>query len=102
MAPLEWLSLRAGAYYETGAVPTAYTNVDFASFDRVGASGGLSVKWRWLTASLAYSHIFQAVRNVSVAETRVFENFALRADAQQTTSTRLGPAASRRATTSTP
>ncbi len=81
VAILDWLSLRAGTYYETGAVPAAYTNVDFASFDRVGASGGASFKWRWLTASLGYSHIFQAVREVSVAQTKVYKSFALRKDA---------------------
>ena len=81
VAPLEWLRVRAGTYYETGAVPTAYTNVDFASFDRVGAAAGLSLSWQWLTVSLGYSHIFQAVRDVSLAESKVFKSFALRADA---------------------
>ena len=80
VAPLDWLRFRAGTYYETGAAPAAYTNVDFASFDRVGAAAGFSVSWRWLTASLGYSHIFQAVRDVSVAETEVYQSFALRKD----------------------
>jgi long-chain fatty acid transport protein len=80
VAPVKWLAVRAGTYYETGAIPAEYTNVDFASFDRIGAAAGLSVKWRWLTASLGYSHIFQAVRDVSVDETKVYKSFALRAD----------------------
>ncbi len=81
IAAREWLRVRAGTYYETGAVPNAYTNVDFASFDRIGVAGGLSFSWQWLTASLGYSHIFQAVRDVSVAETKVYKSFALRKDA---------------------
>jgi len=60
------LSLSAGAYYETGAVPNNYTNVDFMSFDRFGVGGGV----RFAVASdvdvtLAYNHIFQADRTVT-------------------------------------
>ncbi len=39
---LSWLSLRAGALYETSAVPVEYTNLDSAHWERVGLSGGLS------------------------------------------------------------
>jgi long-chain fatty acid transport protein len=33
---------RAGAFYEQGASPDAYTNLDFVSFDRFGAMAGAS------------------------------------------------------------
>ncbi len=89
-APLHWLTLRAGTYFETGAVPKAYTNVDFASFDRIGAAVGISGQFRWFTLSLGYSHVFQATREVSLEETKVYKAFALRPDAPTATEYKVG------------
>ena len=85
--PLSWLSLRAGTYYETAAVPKAYTHLDFAGFERIGASCGISVQkenfkalgvqWRKVKASLAYSHIFQPDREVALEETKVLKQYPL-------------------------
>jgi len=74
-AVLDWLTLRLGGYYETGAVPLAYTNVDFASFNRFGLGTGFSLKWRWLKFSFAYSHVFQKDREVTLEETKVYKHF---------------------------
>jgi len=75
VSPLEWLTVHAGAYVETGAVPERNTNLDFTSFDRLGASGGLSFNWRTFRLSVAYSHIFQADRTVSPEETAVYKQY---------------------------
>jgi len=83
VSPLEWLTVHAGTYVESGAVPTENTNLDFTSFDRLGASGGLSFDWRTFRLSLAYSHIFQADRAVSQDETAVYKQFPVQSPAPQ-------------------
>lgn len=60
------LSLSAGTYYETGAVPNNYTNLDFMSFDRLGVGGGVRFAVATdIDLTLAYNHIFQADRTVT-------------------------------------
>lgn len=76
-SPVDWLVLRGGGYYETGAVPNEYSHLDFASFDRIGASAGTSFKVDDFTLSLAYSHIFQQDREVDADETGVFKQYPL-------------------------
>jgi long-subunit fatty acid transport protein len=78
--PLDWLQLRAGGYFETGAVPEAYTNLDFASFDRMGVGGGTSFLFSGFTLSLAYSHVFQADRTVTSDETEVYKQYPTQPD----------------------
>jgi long-chain fatty acid transport protein len=73
----EWLQARAGGYYETGAVPVSYTNIDFASFDRFGVGAGLTFHYRWFDLSFGYSHIFQMDRVVSVEDAMVHVQFPL-------------------------
>jgi long-subunit fatty acid transport protein len=77
VTPIPWLTLRLGGYYETGAVPLRYTNVDFASFNRFGLAAGLSLQWRFLRFSVAYSHVFQKDREVSIEETEVYKHYPL-------------------------
>lgn len=67
------LSLSAGAFYETGAVPNAYTHLDFPSFDRVGLSAGVSGEVGKLTWTLAYAHIFQESRTVDERFAKVYQ-----------------------------
>lgn len=71
------LWLRLGTYYETGAVPRSTTYLDFFSFDRVGVTAGLT--WRiWIfDLKVAYEHIFQPTRNISVSETKIYENMPM-------------------------
>jgi len=71
----DWVRLRLGAYYETGAVPPAYTNIDFASFDRFGLGTGFTLRYRWMDLSFGYSHIFQQDRVVSWDEASVYTRF---------------------------
>ncbi len=67
------LSLSAGAFYETGAVPNAYTHLDFPSFDRLGLAAGVSGNVGNLTWTVAYSHIFQETRKVDEAYAKVYQ-----------------------------
>lgn len=68
------LSLSAGAYYETGAVPNNYTNLDFMSFDRFGVGGGLKfAAMENVDVNLGYNHVFQADRTVDENYGKVFQ-----------------------------
>jgi len=61
-----WLTLMAGAAYETAAMPIEYTNIDFASWERTSFGGGLSVHaLDWLEVSLAYSATMSPDRTVT-------------------------------------
>lgn len=75
VSPVPGLTVRAGTYYETGAVPHSLTNIDFASFDRIGVATGVSYKLSLLTLSLAYSHIIQPDRKVAHDESEVYKYF---------------------------
>ena len=77
VSPLDWLTLRLGGYHETGSVPTAYTNLDFASFDRYGLGVGFAVRYDLLTFSFSYSHVFQANREVTLEDTEVYKQFPI-------------------------
>ncbi|NUN12372.1 MAG: outer membrane protein transport protein [Myxococcales bacterium] len=59
------LQLRAGGFWENGAVPDNYSHVDFASFDRFGVGGGLTGSYGGVSLSVGYLHVFQEDREVS-------------------------------------
>jgi long-subunit fatty acid transport protein len=67
------LSLSAGTFVESGAVPNAYSHLDFPSFDRLGLSAGAHGTLGPLTWALSYSFIAQAPRSVSEAYGKVFQ-----------------------------
>ena len=70
----EVLWVRAGAFYESGASPKAYTSVDFEAYDRAGGSVGLG--WQFyprMFLNVAFLHIQQFERTVTEAETRVIQ-----------------------------
>lgn len=63
---LPWLSAHLGGFYETGAQPDAYTNVDFVSWDRF--AGGLGATFHLfdqLDVDIAYQHIISPDRTVT-------------------------------------
>jgi len=61
----KWFTVSLGAWWESAAQPAAYTNVDFASFDRFGVAAGLRTEWRGIEIGISYAHIFQLPRDVS-------------------------------------
>jgi long-subunit fatty acid transport protein len=61
----EWLTGHAGGFYETGAQPEEYTNLDFVSWDRF--AGGLGATFRiydYFDLDVAYQHVFSPQRTV--------------------------------------
>ena len=71
--PAQPVSISAGAFYETGAVPDNYTHLDFPSFDRTGVSAGVKARVGKVDLDLSYSHVFQEDRVVDEAFGKVFQ-----------------------------
>ncbi|GMV41023.1 MAG: hypothetical protein AMXMBFR64_27390 [Myxococcales bacterium] len=69
----DWFGISAGAYWERGAVPKAYTHLDFLSLDRWGVGGGLRFTHWGIDLSVSYLHVFQPSVDVSEAEGKVFQ-----------------------------
>lgn len=70
---LDWLVGHAGGYYETGAQPEAYTNVDFVSWDRLGLGAGASFEVglggdSQLEIDIGYLHVLSPDRTVTDGE----------------------------------
>ncbi len=63
--PNSWLSVRAGTFYETAAVPEEFTHLDFISFERFGLGAGATIALGYMDIDLAYLHIFNFERNVT-------------------------------------
>ncbi len=66
------LALRAGGFYESGAVPVATTNLDFMSFPRFGVGVGLTWSFWGLDLSAAYEHVFVLSQTVPVGGSDLF------------------------------
>jgi long-subunit fatty acid transport protein len=61
----EWLTGHAGGYYETGAQPEQYTNLDFVSWDRLATGLGATFKiYDRFDLDVAYMHVFSPERRV--------------------------------------
>lgn len=69
----EHFALSLGGYYESGAVPENYENLDYLSFDRFGLGFGLSGKAGPVHLSLSYAHVFQEDRTVTEAQGKVYQ-----------------------------
>lgn len=68
-APLPWLTTFAGGAWESAAQPEAFTNVDFASWERTTLGIGAALHLvDWLDIELAYSAIISPDRNVTDGE----------------------------------
>ena len=72
------LTVRAGGFYETGAVPQNYTHLDFPSFERGGVGLGFTFDVGPVSLSAGYMHVFQEDRNVSELKAKVFAQRPLR------------------------
>jgi long-chain fatty acid transport protein len=68
-----WLTLRAGASYEYGANSHGYTNLDYVPFHRVGLGAGFTFRYKGLSLSAAYAHVFQPDVTVSAADARLLQ-----------------------------
>ena len=63
-----WMTIRAGALSETGAIPDETLQIDFASLPRFAATAGVTARWRSLEATLGYAHFFAASRTVTTSQ----------------------------------
>lgn len=61
----DWLTVRVGGWWESGAMPDAYTNLDLPSWDRWGLGLGLSTNIYGFEIAFSYNHIFQESREVT-------------------------------------
>ena len=68
--PLDWLRVRGGYYFETGAIPLEYMQAGPLGQQRHGAAVGLTLTLGMLELDLAYSHVFQPDVTVRTASPR--------------------------------
>jgi long-subunit fatty acid transport protein len=66
-----WLAIRAGAHFETAAVPEEMTNLDFLGFDRLGGTLGMGMLVAGVQFDLAYQIVWQPDREVTNSEVLV-------------------------------
>jgi long-subunit fatty acid transport protein len=66
-------SMSLGGFYETGAVPHNYTNLDFLSFDRFGIGAGIRLRGYGLELNVSYMHVFQGDRDVSELFGKIYQ-----------------------------
>lgn len=78
----DFLTLRAGAYFETAAAEPAYTNVDFITGDQIGGTLGASLDLGGLKLNLAYEFRTQPEVSVGQNQGKVYQVVPLRPDAQ--------------------
>jgi long-subunit fatty acid transport protein len=60
-----WLTLRAGALYESSAIPDQALQIDFVSLSRLAATLGATARWKALSFTAGYAHFFPQERTVS-------------------------------------
>ncbi|MCA1829652.1 MAG: outer membrane protein transport protein, partial [Myxococcales bacterium] len=62
------LKIRAGALYEKRAIPDETLQIDFASLDRLGATAGVTWRWRALEVTAGLAHFFSSSRTVTSSQ----------------------------------
>lgn len=67
---LDWLTLRAGALFEQGAIPDETLQIDFVNLTRAAATLGATVRFRGLAGSVGYAHFFPAARTVTTSQVK--------------------------------
>ncbi|MFT7623889.1 MAG: hypothetical protein ACI9WU_003074, partial [Myxococcota bacterium] len=66
-----WVSL--GGFWESGAAPNNYSNLDFPSFDRFGFGGGIRLKGYGLDLNIGVLHVIQETRDVEELFAKQFQ-----------------------------
>lgn len=64
----DWLTLRAGALYETGAIPDETLQIDFVSLPRLAATVGATARYKLVTATLGWAHFFRQDDSVTTSQ----------------------------------
>lgn len=65
------LAVRAGVSYESSGANPALAQIHLPTYAGVGINAGVSWRWRWLTTTLGYSHIFFDTNDASNGERAV-------------------------------
>jgi long-subunit fatty acid transport protein len=66
-------SVSLGGYWESGAVPNNYSNLDFLSFERFGMGSGIRISGAGLDFNLSYLFVMQEDRVVDEKYGKVFQ-----------------------------
>jgi long-chain fatty acid transport protein len=61
----DWLVVRSGFLWETGAPPDEYFSVATPDSDKFGIALGIGTVWKNIEFDLAYMHLFISERNIS-------------------------------------
>ena len=61
----DWLTVRAGALYETGAVPDQTLQIDFPSMARFAGTIGATARWGSLAFTASWAHYLAGDRTVT-------------------------------------
>jgi len=69
----DWLTLRAGFFYETGAEPKGYAYLDVMSLERISPSAGFTLAHWGFELSAAYTYVWQKPMVVTEEESRVYQ-----------------------------
>ena len=59
------LRFSLGGFYDSEAMSSEYTRLDFLPLSRWGLSVGVGATWRWLSLTVGYMHIFHDTREAS-------------------------------------
>jgi long-subunit fatty acid transport protein len=60
----DFVTLRAGAYYDVSPTDVAYTRLDFDTLDKIAGTLGAGVTLNTVTVNVAYAEIFDVTRTV--------------------------------------
>ena len=67
------LGLSLGGFWESGAVPNNYSNLDFLSFDRIGMGSGVQYSGNGFDLNLSFLYVMQEDRTVDERYGKVFQ-----------------------------
>ncbi len=68
--PLQWLTVRAGALFETSAIPDETLQIDFVNLQRAAATLGATARWHGLAATVGFAHFFPTSRTVTTSQVK--------------------------------
>jgi long-subunit fatty acid transport protein len=69
----KYLTLRAGGFWESAAVPLNYSHLDFPSFNRGGIGAGITGGYRGVYLSVGFMQVFQEQRQIDELYGKVYQ-----------------------------
>ncbi len=71
--PVDWIVVRLGGYWESGATPEAYFTVATPDADKYAISFGAGVVLGAFELDLGYMHVFQVEQDISVEDSQYIQ-----------------------------